>query len=497
MASFCYQYLSIVANDFIFFSGDVQTTTIAVAIASSLCYSIVWAIYYVVRLAHPQAQRENGRRKSTSPLAYLPNMGAKFTIKRPKTSTSGLYQDLIRFETVLCKQVEVPCVRCSKNLADPQCRFVTCKLCCFCVEACDIHKPPCDLECRPCDPLSAITEINLSECQISQCPERIGYFGSQLSLLNLSGNDLSEVPMEIGCLRGLKEFYLQKNNIKTLPTALGLLTNLQILTVSCNKIGSLPDIWFSLSSLQHLDVSYNEISNVPDSVRHLRNLHTLLLQHNRFKSIPEKICHLKELQKLDISDNSLESIPNSLGCLLRLEDFEASSCNLNTFPMSLCHCPSLRTINLSNNRLKLIPVEVGRVGNLRELNVSNNCLKYLPSTLHISQLHVCDISENPFLTDADQSVVQSLTQGPFNTGSVPSLFELAFRTVVLGDSVHYDLTTLPLILQETFREKKTCTSCGVVFLDLYKSSLHFRQFAHGYYIPFLSQICSATCAVNS
>ncbi|XP_033736286.1 protein lap1-like [Pecten maximus] len=494
MASFCYQYLSIVANDFIFFSGDVQTTTIAVAIASSLCYSIVWAIYYVVRLAHPQHQRENGRRKSASPLAYLPNMGAKFTIKRPKTPTTGLYQDLIRFETVLCNQVEVPCVRCSKNLADPQCRFVTCKLCCFCPEACDIHKRPCDLECRPCDHLSVITEINLSECQISQCPERIGYFGSQLSLLNLSSNDLGEVPEEIGCLRGLKEFYLQKNSIKTLPATLGSLTNLQILTVSSNKITSLPDIWLSLSSLQHLDVSHNEISGVPDSVRHLRHLHTLLLQHNKFTSIPDKICQLKELQKLDISDNCLDSVPNSLGGLLRLREFLASSCNLATFPMSLCQCPSLRTINLSNNRLKLIPVEVGRVGNLKELNVSSNCLQYLPATLHINQLHVCDISENPFLTEADNSDVQLLTQGPYDTGSVPTLFELAFRTVVSGDS--YDLTTLPLILQETVGEKKTCTSCGVVFLNLYRSSLHFRQFAHSY-VPFLSQLCSAACAVNS
>ncbi|XP_060081678.1 leucine-rich repeat protein soc-2 homolog [Ylistrum balloti] len=496
MASFCYQYLSVVANDFIFFSGDVQTTTIAVAIASSLCYSIVWAIYHVMRLAHPSHQRENGQRKPHSSLTYLPNMGAKFTFKRPKVPTADLYQDLIRFETVLCSQVEVPCVRCSKNLADPQCRFVTCKMCCFCPDACDIHKRPCDLDCRPCDHLNVITEINLSECQISQCPERIGYFGSQLSLLNLSGNNLGEVPEEIGCLRGLKEFYLQKNSIKTLPATLGSLSNLQILTVSSNQITSLPDFWLSLSNLQYLDISHNEICDVPDSVQHLQHLHTLLLQHNKFTSIPDKICQLKSLQRLDVSDNCLNSVPNSLGGLLRLEEFIAASCNLDTFPVSLCLCPSLRTINLSRNRLKLIPVEVGQVGNLRELNVSHNCLQYLPATLHINHLRICDISENPFLTEADHSDVQSLTQGPYETGNVPALFELAFRTVVSGDDLQFDLKALPLILQETVGEKKTCTSCGIVFLDLYRSSLHFQQIAQDH-IPFLSQLCSAACAVNS
>lgn len=53
MASVVYRCLSFVANDIIFFSDDVQTTTIAVAIASSLCCSIVWAVFHIISVVQP------------------------------------------------------------------------------------------------------------------------------------------------------------------------------------------------------------------------------------------------------------------------------------------------------------------------------------------------------------------------------------------------------------------------------------------------------------
>lgn len=53
MGSLVYEYLLFVANDVIFFSDDVKTTTIAVAIASSLCCSIVWAIFHIIGVTRP------------------------------------------------------------------------------------------------------------------------------------------------------------------------------------------------------------------------------------------------------------------------------------------------------------------------------------------------------------------------------------------------------------------------------------------------------------
>lgn len=67
-------------HDVIFFSGDVQTTTIAVAITSSLCCSIVVAVVHIITLIRPAvAQREKPKRRyfmSDSKTSY----GAKVII---------------------------------------------------------------------------------------------------------------------------------------------------------------------------------------------------------------------------------------------------------------------------------------------------------------------------------------------------------------------------------------------------------------------------------
>jgi hypothetical protein len=59
--------LSFVANDIIFFSDDVQTTTIAVAIASSLCCSIVWAVFHIISVVQPS----KGTAKAKSAAFYI------------------------------------------------------------------------------------------------------------------------------------------------------------------------------------------------------------------------------------------------------------------------------------------------------------------------------------------------------------------------------------------------------------------------------------------
>lgn len=51
------------------------------------------------------------------------------------------------------------------------------------------------------------------------CPERLGFIGHQLTCLNLSDNELHELPPEIGCLRGLQILSLQQNKLSSLPVS--------------------------------------------------------------------------------------------------------------------------------------------------------------------------------------------------------------------------------------------------------------------------------------
>ena len=59
-----------------------------------------------------------------------------------------------------------------------------------------------------------------SHLNLSSCPERVGFMGHQLTSLDLSNNRLHSLPVEIGCLMGLQQLYLQHNDLKQLPVKL-------------------------------------------------------------------------------------------------------------------------------------------------------------------------------------------------------------------------------------------------------------------------------------
>ncbi|KAJ8308169.1 hypothetical protein KUTeg_013043 [Tegillarca granosa] len=299
MADTFYQYLSLVARDFIFFSGDVQTTTIAVAIASSLCCSIVWAIWHVVNIIQNSNSSNKRRSLSTSstyfPSPHLDKTPAKFSTKFHYDSqySEGLLDDIYN------QQIEVPCV---------------------------------------------------SKCQIKQCPDRIGYVGAQLTHLNLSSNNLEELPSEIGCLRGLQELSVSDNSIQELPESLGTLCNLKILKLAHNKIQILPDFLSFLTCLELLDISNNALLLLPANIGELRNLQLLYAGGNKLEEIPSGLYSLLSLKVLDIKANHLQSLQDNIKQLLRLEVLDVTDCDLDTFPKGLVYCSSLISLHAAFNR---------------------------------------------------------------------------------------------------------------------------------------------------
>ena len=67
--------------------------------------------------------------------------------------------------------------------------------------------------------LFAVFIFCFSHNNLSRCPLRIGFLGSQLVSLDLSSNSLSDLPEEIGCLLGLERLLLGGNKLKNLPVS--------------------------------------------------------------------------------------------------------------------------------------------------------------------------------------------------------------------------------------------------------------------------------------
>lgn len=118
-----------------------------------------------------------------------------------------------------------------------------------------------------------------------------------LTVLELSGNDLQSLPREISLLVRLEELYLANNGLKSLPKEIEDLSNLRRLNLVHNGFQEVPFCLSSLCMLQWLNLSGNVIEIVPPWLLGLPQLHHLYLVHNLIENIPREV-YLHGIKKM-------------------------------------------------------------------------------------------------------------------------------------------------------------------------------------------------------
>ena len=88
----------------------------------------------------------------------------------------------------------------------------------------------------------------------------------KLENLEIRGNEITELPQEIGKLRELKELNLRGNKITELPLAIGDLEKLESLNLRNNNLKELPEFVRQLKCLNMLDLRENPKINSIDKV---------------------------------------------------------------------------------------------------------------------------------------------------------------------------------------------------------------------------------------
>jgi len=134
-----------------------------------------------------------------------------------------------------------------------------------------------------------------------------------LTKLNLSLNQLFELPPEIGRLSALESLQLTNNCLSQLPTELCLLTNLTELLLNYNKLTSIPEEVFSaLTALKELALAENDITHLPATIGRMTNLTLLSLQENNLTSVPHQLSRCTSLRQLWLHSNPIPVLPSSL-----------------------------------------------------------------------------------------------------------------------------------------------------------------------------------------
>lgn len=138
---------------------------------------------------------------------------------------------------------------------------------------------------------------------------------NRLRTLDLSGNPLKAVPVEVYQLVNLKSLFLTGCNIQYVNnlTSLTSLTKLKLdhNDLEVDKVHEMP------ISLTTLDLSFNHLSGLPAALNGLLNLIFLNLSHNRIESI-YGIDGLPGLNNLVLDDNLLTELPESICVLVKL-----------------------------------------------------------------------------------------------------------------------------------------------------------------------------------
>ena len=208
-----------------------------------------------------------------------------------------------------------------------------------------------------------------------------------------------------------------------LPQFQGHLCAIAQLDLSSNQITELPIEIFKLSSLANLDISRNELKSLPyeedkpDGGWTCSKLSTLEAVHNQITFLPPSLFHLKELKEVNACSNKISSVP-----------------------ASVWKCQKLTKLYLARNVLEMFPTPKRMITDslddpMWDISVSPSHLSSLPATPDNSL-----VSDSGYRSDShsmshqigSQSVelnINSSSQGSGEGGKKPSMFKLPYGPV--------------------------------------------------------------------
>ena len=191
--------------------------------------------------------------------------------------------------------------------------------------------------------------------------------------LDLSGLRIRKLPREISQLRRLRTLHASGNRLTDFIEVCDL-PLLETLDLSFNNLTSLPPEIGRLRNLKHLWLNNNNILQIPPEVGSLVHLRTLWLSSNGLTQVPTQIGNLADLESLDLSKMSISYLPSEIGDLKRLQRLDLDGNSLTSIPREISKLTNLRILFLDYNSLSSIPVELSSIPTLRTLSINGNPL---------------------------------------------------------------------------------------------------------------------------
>lgn len=168
--------------------------------------------------------------------------------------------------------------------------------------------------------------LNLQMKDLSSIPDSVFLDAqtAEVNLIDLSKNKLTSIPNGLKHLRDfLTELNLSKNQLKEIPEFIAELHRLQYLDVGSNLLSDLPQNLSNLLYLREVVISNNKFTKIPESIYEVESLEILLASDNQIVEINVPgLAKLKRLATLDLGNNNIGHVPPELGNLKQLRNLE-------------------------------------------------------------------------------------------------------------------------------------------------------------------------------
>ena len=148
-----------------------------------------------------------------------------------------------------------------------------------------------------------LKELILSKLSLTHISEEILDLKEHLTTLDLSNNELAEIPSFITELKYLEQLDLKNNKISNINIDFSKFINLKILSLKGNMLEKFPSQILKIDNLQELSIARNRIDAIPGTISQLKNLKIFFADGNRITELPDKLADLKELVAFTISEN--------------------------------------------------------------------------------------------------------------------------------------------------------------------------------------------------
>ncbi|OHT11715.1 protein phosphatase 2C [Tritrichomonas foetus] len=186
------------------------------------------------------------------------------------------------------------------------------------------------------------------------------HFNQTLTKIDISHNQIKELPDALFGIPTLQTIYAINNKIKIVPESFSQ-SSITVFNISSNPLKKFPK--HLPESLQKIYVSYCGLVSIPSTIKKSKNLEELVAYGNQLKSIP-KIPNLKTLL---LSQNQFSDFPK--------------------LPKSLT------ILDFSYNNFTTLPDKI-KLPNVIDIDFSHNDIENLPSNFEIPQIKYLKLSYN-------------------------------------------------------------------------------------------------------